>query len=58
MSTAQLLSEKYKTHPGRADELTRRAIYALKLGAFKSVLLFPITLLERLHAGKSDLLSL
>lgn len=31
VSTAQLLSEKYKTHPGRADELTRRAIYALEV---------------------------
>lgn len=29
--TAELLSEKYKTHPGRADELTRRAIYALEV---------------------------
>lgn len=30
VSTADLLSEKYKTHPARADELTRRAIYALE----------------------------
>ncbi|MBD2441009.1 hypothetical protein [Nostoc sp. FACHB-110] len=29
--TAELMSEKYKTHPGRADELTRRAIYALEV---------------------------
>lgn len=28
--TEELMSEKYKTHPGRAEELTRRAIYALE----------------------------
>lgn len=31
VSTAKLMSVDYKTHPGRADELTRRAIYALEV---------------------------
>jgi hypothetical protein len=31
VSTSDLLSENYKTHPGRAEELTRRAIYALEV---------------------------
>ncbi|MBD2303601.1 hypothetical protein [Nostoc sp. FACHB-190] len=31
VSTNDLMSETYKTHPGRAEELTRRAIYALEI---------------------------
>jgi hypothetical protein len=30
VSTQELKSDAYKTHPGRAEELTRRAIYALE----------------------------
>ncbi|HYX14897.1 MAG TPA: hypothetical protein VE944_11135 [Nostoc sp.] len=31
VSTEELKSDTYKTHPGRAEELTRRAIYALEV---------------------------
>jgi hypothetical protein len=31
VSTEELLSEKYKTHTNRAEELTRRAVYALEI---------------------------
>lgn len=31
VSTEELKSDSYKTHPGRADELARRAIYALEI---------------------------
>ncbi|MBG1258426.1 hypothetical protein [Nostoc commune] len=31
VSTQDLKSDSYKTHPGRADELARRAIYALEM---------------------------
>jgi hypothetical protein len=31
VSTEELKSDSYKTHPGRADELARRAIYALEM---------------------------
>ncbi|MBD2731827.1 hypothetical protein H6G96_37530 [Nostoc sp. FACHB-892] len=31
VSTEELKSDTYKTHPGRAEELTRRAIYALEI---------------------------
>jgi len=31
VSTEALKSEKYRTHPGRAEELTNRAIHALKM---------------------------
>ncbi|WP_375514655.1 hypothetical protein [uncultured Nostoc sp.] len=31
VSTEDLKSDSYKTHPGRAEELTRRAIYALEI---------------------------
>lgn len=29
--TEELKSDSYKTHPGRADKLARRAIYALEM---------------------------
>jgi hypothetical protein len=31
VATADLLSDKYKTHPARTDELTRRSIYGVAI---------------------------